>query len=358
MQAEATIIRELEEQRPATSPGLLSRQEKDRLIERGSVALYRWYLARSQATRNWNPDSSFNWRAFRTNHSPALIHILEGFFAVEQYVPDYVRRVLDFIRKNYGRSQFHVRWGAEEGRHEDTWYNTLLFSRARSADWLEEYKNQLRGTEWQLPWEDPLHMLFYTLVQERATQLSYLHTALIATGRSRSPELANDADPILNQVCRTIAHDEAAHYNFFNELSRLMFYYYPAKSLEVLVDVIQHFVMPARDIIPNYPRFEEIAIRAGILGTQEYMREVLPVVLKNLDLRGNKALAIGIRRSRQVPDPDGNLRDTALFEAIDYNALQDTIKRLYGRFQDYEETVGLADVALTQFTPSGLASNA
>ena len=69
---EATLIKELEEQRPHFPVGLLSRREKDRAIERGLVALYRWYVARSQSTRNWNPDQSFKWHAFRTVVFPAL----------------------------------------------------------------------------------------------------------------------------------------------------------------------------------------------------------------------------------------------------------------------------------------------
>ena len=53
---DTNIVKEVEEQRPPHPVGLLSKQEKDRLIERGLLALYRWYVDRSQATRNWNPD--------------------------------------------------------------------------------------------------------------------------------------------------------------------------------------------------------------------------------------------------------------------------------------------------------------
>ena len=60
------ILEELDEQRPQTSPGLLSNEEKDRHIERAFVGLYRWYVSRSQAKRNWNPDLDINWRNLRT----------------------------------------------------------------------------------------------------------------------------------------------------------------------------------------------------------------------------------------------------------------------------------------------------
>ena len=103
MTADATLITELEEQRPRFPVGLLSRREKDRAIERGLVALYRWYVARSQATRNWNPDKSFEWRAFRTEHSPEMNTLLEGFYAIEQYTPDYVMKILGVVKKSHGR---------------------------------------------------------------------------------------------------------------------------------------------------------------------------------------------------------------------------------------------------------------
>ena len=73
---------------------MLSRQEKDRLIERGFLGLYRWYTARSQETRNWNPDKSFDWRKMRKDFSEPLMQILQGFFAVEYYTPDYVDEIL------------------------------------------------------------------------------------------------------------------------------------------------------------------------------------------------------------------------------------------------------------------------
>jgi acyl-[acyl-carrier-protein] desaturase len=353
---EADLIKEIEEQRPRAPVGLLSRAEKNRLIERGLVGLYRWYVARSQATRNWNPDKDFDWRKFRTNHSPQMNTILEGFFAVEQYVPDYVTALLRVIRQSYGRSHFHIRWGSEEEKHSDLWQNALLFSRFRAPKWIEEYKQQLRNNEWKLPWDDAFHMVFYPVFQERATQLNYLNTAIIARGESDKPEFANDADPVLERVAQVIAVDEAAHYNFFLETARLYLYYYPMQTLEAIVDVIKHFAMPAGDIIPNYQRFFEVVYQAGVYGPREYAKDVLQTALNNLTIEGRKALEAGIKRFRQVPDAEGNTRDTAIFETIDYKAVEDAVKRLFKRIENYEHETGFADIEPTAFVPSGLAA--
>ena len=346
------IISEIEADRPRIPVGLLTREEKDRLIERGFLGLYRWYVAKSQAQRNWNADKSFDWHTFRKDHSPEMVKILEGFFAVEQYVPDYVSTLLQVIRKSHGRSHFHIRWGSEEERHADLWYNAVLFSGQRSGDWLRSYMHDLRGQDWKLPWEDPIHMVFYTVFQERATQINYLRTAVIARGQSTNPIFANDADPVLLQASKMIAADEAAHYNFFLEGARLFMYYYPAESIEAMADVIKHFSMPAAGIIPNYAEFAEVVYRAGIYGPRDFAKDVVQVALSNLGVEGRKALENGIKRGRLVPDENGNLRDSAIFEGIDYGVIKDSVKRIFGRIEQHEREVGFWEVDPTVFVPN------
>src|SRR5262245_42721159 len=88
------------EPRPPVSPSLLSRPERERIVERGFRSLYRWYVSRSQAVRNWNPDRSFNWPALRKDHSDNLRTILQGFYAVEQFAPDYTAELTRLTRRS------------------------------------------------------------------------------------------------------------------------------------------------------------------------------------------------------------------------------------------------------------------
>lgn len=356
---ERTIIEEIEEQRPSTPVGLLSKQEKDRLIERGLIGLYRWYLSRSQAKRNWNPDKDFDWREFRTDLSPELNTILEGYYAVEQYVPDYTSKTIEMTRESYGRSHFQIRWGSEEEKHSDLWLNTLIFSRHRDPDWIRDYQASLRSDEWMMPWTDVFHTIFYVVIQERATQLNYLNTAIIARGQSDVPAHKNDADPVLAKVAETIAIDEAAHYSFFLEVARLYLYYYPARSLEALYDVINNFHMPGLDIIPNRAALSEALYQAGVYGPRQYTRDVLSVALKNLGIDNRRAFiqrfSDGIKRTRLVPDPDGNDRPTATFDLFDYDSVEKAVKKLFGRVASYEKEIGFDEIDPTVFVPSGLA---
>ncbi len=350
------IRSEIADHQPSGPVGLLSNAEKDLLIERSFLGLYRWYVSRSQKTRNWNPNTDYDWRNMRTDHSEKLNTILEGFFAVEQYVPDYVFKFLQVIRKSYGRSHFHIRWGSEEEKHSDLWENALLFSRFRTPEWIEEYKYALRENEYELPWDNPMHMLFYTVIQERATQVNYLNTGLILTGKHFDPYFANDVDPVLAKGAQAIAIDEAAHYNFFLEGARLYLYYYPAQALEALYDVIKFFAMPAGAIIPGYDKFAEVASAAKIYGPREHITDVLDIALANLGVEGRRALLKGIKRMRLVPTESGEMRDTAgMLDLLDYAGVEKKVQQLFGRVNKFEEQTGHADISPLIFVPSGLS---
>lgn len=354
---ESSVLDEIEKQKPSYAPFLLSSAEKDRLIRRGLYGLYRWYVDRSQAKRNWNSDRSFDWRKFGKNHSTEMLAIIEGFYAVEQYVPDYTSEILRASRTNYGVSQFQLRWGAEEERHADLWRNMLLFSGQRTPEQIEQYTSDLRLNAWVLPTSHPIEMILYTVFQERATQFNYLNLAKVGRGESDKPQFVNDADPVLVEACKTIAMDEAAHYDFFLEGARLYLYYYPEETLKALVTVLRNFVMPAAHIIPDYDKFIQELYDGGIFGPRMYAREIVPNCLAKLGVDSIRDIERGVKRSRQVPDAEGQIRDTAIFDAsklegIRFSVVEDAVIRIINRINRYEDEVGLAEVDPTQFVPT------
>jgi acyl-[acyl-carrier-protein] desaturase len=355
---ESSILKEIEQDKPSYSPELLSRKEKDRAIQRAMHGLYRWYIDRSQTSRNWNPDRSFDWRAFHQNHSSELITIIEGFYAVEQFAPDYTSELIRATRENYGRSHFHMRWGTEEARHADLWRNMLLFSRQRTPEQIEQYTEDLRANAWTLPFDGILHALLYTVFQERATQLNYMNLAKVGRGQSEAPQFTNDADPVLVEACQAIATDEAAHYNFFLAGAQVYLYYYPEETLCALVDVLKYFIMPAAKHIPNYAAFVKALYEGGIFGRQQYVLEVIPVALEKLGIASIYAVEQGIKRTRRVPDENGQMRDTAIFDktlnaeedwGVKFSLVEESVKRLFGRIGNYEEEVGLSEVSHSSF---------
>lgn len=337
-------------ERPQTPAGLLSSREKDRLIERGFLGLYRWYTARSQETRNWNADRSFDWKALSKDLPPEIVTVAQGFFAVEQYAPDFTSSLLNLVRRSHGRSHFQLRWGSEEEKHADAWENAVLFSGKRTPQWIAEYKERLKSQTWELPFPDAIHNLVYTVFQERATQLNYLNMMKIAQGKSDKPHLAGFSDPVLAKVAQTIAVDEAAHYNFFLEGVRMYLYYYPQRTLEAIKNVIGQFSMPASMLVPDWKEFSETVYHAGIYGPRDFNRDVMQVAFRNLGIESRKALEEGIRKTREVPDFDGhNHQTTAIFDTFDYGMVEGDVKRLHLKIQDYEKEIGFDTVDPTEF---------
>jgi acyl-[acyl-carrier-protein] desaturase len=299
--------------------------------------------------RNWNADTSVEWSKARTDHSPEFNKILRGFYAVEQYIPDYVSEGLNLFRQSYGRVQFHLRWGAEEERHSDLWRNSLIFTEAMTTDEIEEYSFQLRGRAWHLPWEDPLHMFFYTVFQERATQINYLNLGLVAKGEFKANKMHDDIDPVFVEACRLIAMDESAHYAFFLEGCWLLMYFFPERAIEVCVEVLRHFAMPAREIIPDYDEFADILHKSSIFGIRQYSRDVARVALEALGVDDLKAVEDGIRRSREVPEVDGEMRPGAIFGGFDYAKATQRANMLWQKISKFEESIGVPSKERTEF---------
>lgn len=353
VEMESSIRERLADETPNRCAELLSRGERERALERSFAALYRWYIDRSQRSRAWNANRDFDWGQFGKSHSPEMLRILEGFFAVEQYNPDYTGGITRIVRESYGRAGFQVAWGAEEMRHSDLWQNCLLASGQYSLERVEEYAANLRHNEWTVPWDDPIRMLLYQVVQERATQLNYLNVVQITTGAHPDSPLKSDADSVLAQAARRIAIDEAAHYSFFLEGARLLFYYKPEETAAALLDVFRKYAMPARDLVPDYSGFALALRHAKVFEPrQDYVKNTLQAILDNLGIANLAALDQGVKECRMVPDEEGALRETTLFRSLDYGGLEDSVKRLAQRVRAYEDEVGISALFGTEFVPN------
>ena len=330
---------ELDADRPRHARALMSAEARARAIERGILGLYRWYSEQSQRRRNWHADTCVDWRAVRRDHSDAVATIIEGFFAVEQYTPDYVGPLLNLIRESYGRTQWHLYWGAEEVRHADLWRNAVMALGRRDQPWIEEYTSELRRHEWALPWDSARHVLFYQVIQERATQVSYLNLGLAVNGKM--PRLQTPSDAALAAACRLISVDEAAHYGFFVEVARLFLYYEPEDSIEALTDVLRHFTMPAREIIPNYDTFGQVLHDCGVFGRTIHYRDVVRVVLDTLSAPALRELEAGVRRAREIPCTDGGRRTAAFIDTLNQPEIERKVSQLFRRNQSHLVRSGL-----------------
>jgi acyl-[acyl-carrier-protein] desaturase len=186
-------------------------------------------------------------------------------------------------------------------------------------------------------------MLLYTVIQERATQVNYLKTAVLARGQSRQPPFMGDADPVLAKAAVVIATDEAAHYDFFLEGARLYLYYFPEDTLEALADVLRHFAMPAMDLIPNYGAFVSELLGGGVYGKRQFARDVVRSALGKLGIANVRRIEAGIRHSRSAPGAGGEARPV-VGDGVEFPVLESAVQRLFARIGRYEVETGLADV--------------
>lgn len=278
----------------------------------------------------------------RKDLHPDAVLLIQGFYAVEQFVPDYTSKILALVRESHGRSNFQLRWGSEEEKHAATWENALLFCGQRPLKWIEDYKHALSNKRWSLPWDDALHMLAYTVFQERATQLTYMNFAALARGEAPAERFGDAVDPVLEAACRTLAGDEAAHYAFFVDGLRLYLYYFPSEALEAIHDVLSHFAMPAQDVIPGWTEVAEAIYRTAVLGPKQFGRSVLVPVFNSLSLTSKKAIEAGLRRSRLVPDAEGGQIMTALWDVFEPAGIRIKIQRLFDKIHEHDASYGRA----------------
>lgn len=320
------------------SNSLLSKSKKDELIYRGFVGLYRLYSDSSLERKPWSADRSFDWHSISRRHSGPFLRIIEGYYAVEQYTPDYTCELTSLFRQDYGRAQFHLSWGAEEQKHADVWRNVLLASGARSIEAIEQLTDGLRQQHWTPPSKDPIESILYTVLQERATQLTYLNTAAVARGRTPNSTLIEDKDDVLATIALTVAADEAAHYRFFLNGARLFLYYYPEETLRALIAVLHSFVMPAANLIVNYDSFVKDLYAAKIFGRGMYLTDVVQVILEKLGITSIGAIESAIEKTRQTHQGVDFPKLRGINVSITERALQD----LFARIGDHEDDVGLS----------------
>jgi len=313
---------------------LLSVRERQLHVERTARTLYQEYLSVSQAKRRWDPNLDFDWRAVRQDLPAGVAELVTGFFAVEQYVPDYTNRITELVRRSWGRSSFQLAWGGEEAKHSDLWGNVLLFGGVMDRRQLDEYTDNLRASAWMAPWDTPLHMSIYTVFQERATQYIYAKTL-------RLIEASENPDPVLMAAFRKIVTDEAAHFRFFSDVARLHLYYMPETTIKAIGDVVRYFVMPATDLYANYAAFVDELTKHDIFSTRIYIREIMPTAMKKLGLSGLSAIKRGVERTKQTPNPDGTFA-TADILGNDFSVVEDSVRSLFERLTSYELRVGFA----------------
>jgi acyl-[acyl-carrier-protein] desaturase len=243
--------------------------------------------------------------------SPETIHLIEGFFGVEEYVGDYVLEGLEMFRHDRTRRNMQLQWGAEETRHGVAWELVLQHSRARTAPQLQTYIDQVRCSRWSVKQhpgiDNPLGSSVYAMVQERATYFNYQETrARIREEYGLSPtptpeERQRGYEIGASEAFRLVGLDEIAHHGIFLSIVQSHIKYFPSLSFDVLTRVLQGFEMPSLRFIPNSRAFLRAVRRTGLYSSNIHRKKVHNPVLKSLGLDGHEAFEKAVQLARKLP---------------------------------------------------------
>ena len=129
-------------------------------------------------------------------------------------------------------------------------------------------------------------------------------------------------------------------------------YYYPLETLEAIRDVLEHFAMPAQKLLPDWQAFFEAAYKAAVYGPREYARDVVAIGLEQFGIASRRSLEEGIKRTRLVPDENGQMVDIAIWETFDPNGIVRDVQRLYTKINGFESKYGMDLIDPTQFVPN------
>jgi acyl-[acyl-carrier-protein] desaturase len=273
---------------------LLSKEARDKAIEEAMYENYVAYFRKAEDTRRWKLHKDIPWDQANPQTSEELTKVVEGFFAVEFYLPDYIMRVMELVRRSHGRAWFQAVWGYEESKHSLGWEGWLIAAGKRTQKQMRDYQEMLMEVELERNFDTPSQMIIYQMIQERMTYINYRNAMQLAQA---------EGDPALHKTAHFIGIDEVAHHAFFLRGVQLYLKYYPERTIDDLLLVFKEFQMPAVDIIPNWSEVAENILKLGINNARVFLKDVRNPILEALGFEGKRALEEAAQAARASAPP-------------------------------------------------------
>ena len=243
-------------------------------VRTGFRGLYRDFFDHAEAKRRWSVVDGIPWDLVKIRAvDEDLVEILEAFYSVEMYLPDYSAKLIALNRQNHGMAWFFTDWCYEESKHSMAIEEWLIRSGRRTPAQMELLNERLLSVEWTLPFDSGRQMLIYSMLQELATQLNYINLSKLT---------APAGDQALQRLILLIASDEGSHHRMCVDCVRAYIDLDRAATVDDIAFVVQHFEMPAHDLIPDWQRKGELIERHRIYGGRQFVMRVLLPALKKL----------------------------------------------------------------------------
>ncbi len=263
-------------------------------LENKFYDLFNEYFYNAEKHRRWNVYEDIPWDQASKTPDPEVATLVESFFAVELYLPDYVRHIMRMVRKSRGRAWFQANWGYEEAKHSMALEKWLLTSGARTDEQLQDWESQVLDEEWILHYGDEqLMSLCYTVLQEFATGLTYRRLNTFTKEKGIS-------DPALAGALSLLHRDEIGHFNFFKKGLQMYMEVDRDRALEAMTGVLQSFHMPAAHIIPGWDARDKLIRDWDVMTDRIFLKDVVKPVMKNLGIDHQEMRAVRRRMKEQA----------------------------------------------------------
>lgn len=197
----------------------------------------------------------------------------------EEGLPSFHRLIASHLGERSVWGVWNGIWTAEESRHGralSMFLGGIPQLKMRAYDeMLFTYHVEGFHPEWE---QNPYRLLAYTVMQERATQISHANVA----------HMVKDTQPSLaRMLAGGIAPEESRHCRFYSEVFRLVLKRDTTEALKALRDEIRSFAMPGA-MIPYFDDYQYLAERAEVFTTGHF-KGIVEGVIKLFKLKELRA---------------------------------------------------------------------
>ena len=248
---------------------LATHMERTKKIDWSYHELIPWERGRNFKTDPYHPSQA--------TITPELAIAVETAHLTEINLPWFTTGLTETFAGSLEVLQDFVRtWTSEEDQHSNILETYLHVTRNTDPMRFHHIRKTVVRNAWTPEWGTPFEGMAYTTIQELATQAFYVNVA----------RQADNEDPVLAHILRTIAKDETLHYTFYREAVKAHLQVNP-NYVWPLVDVIINFSMPGR-LMPDFDERQAIIAVGANYGIAEYFRQVVEVLIRLWDIKSLK----------------------------------------------------------------------
>jgi hypothetical protein len=241
--------------------------------------------------RRWVVEKDVPWKDVENQPiSPDAALMVESFFAVESFLPDFAEKGLGYYRSMVGLSNSHINWSYEELKHGRTLQLILERSGARTPEDMRRFRTDLARSQWTLPYPTAREMLIYAAFQEKETQRNYDHLGKV---------LENEGAAGASRGLQIIGRDEAFHHAFYKDLVKMLMEYDEVGTAQDIMKVVSSFRMPAQHLMPDMENRVLVMVKNKVFGKKQLRDEAIIPTIK----------AFGFRDAGELKSVAGKITD-------------------------------------------------